>query len=156
MSRRLLPGFGVMLVASWLGGCSDSPLVFDQPTDVAVAPNGDFYVADGYGHTRVARFRADGTFLTQWKGPELGRPWGLSMGRDGFLYVIDGGDQSADHPRARALKLDLEGNVVARWGRHGREAGQFDWGHDIAVDSRGQVYVVDIRGRRVQKFRPVE
>ncbi|WP_044282203.1 hypothetical protein [Myxococcus stipitatus] len=45
---------------------------------------------------------------------------------------------------------------VARWGSHGREAGRFDWGHDIAVDSRGQVYVVDIRGHRVRKFRPVK
>ncbi|NMO22982.1 hypothetical protein HPC49_45680 [Pyxidicoccus fallax] len=193
---------GVLLGWVVLAGaaCSRAPLAFDKPTDVAVAPGGDFYVSDGYGNTRVARFKADGTylsewggsgdgpgefdtphgiavgpdgrvyvadrdnariqvfdadgaFLTEWKGPDIGRPWGLTLGRDGYLYVIDGGDQDAEHPRARALKLDLEGRVVARWGSHGQGPGQFDWGHDIAVDSKGNVYVVDVRGKRVQKFR---
>src|SRR5262249_15467145 len=29
---------------------------FDRPTDVAVAPDGEFYVADGYGNSRVLKF----------------------------------------------------------------------------------------------------
>src|SRR5439155_9710485 len=29
---------------------------FDKPTDVAVAPDGSFYVSDGYGNSRIARF----------------------------------------------------------------------------------------------------
>jgi sugar lactone lactonase YvrE len=36
---------------------------FNRPTDVAVAPNGDLYVCDGYGNARVHRFKADGTLI---------------------------------------------------------------------------------------------
>lgn len=38
------------------------------PTGVAVAPNGDVYVADGYGLGFVNRFRADGTWVQCWGG----------------------------------------------------------------------------------------
>ena len=37
---------------------------FNQPTDVAVAPSGEFYVSDGYGNNRVARFSRDGNWIT--------------------------------------------------------------------------------------------
>ena len=120
---------------------------FNKPTDVAVAPDGSFYVSDGYGNSRVAKFSAkgeflfdwghkgdqpgefdiphgiardgegriyvadrtnsriqvfkgDGTFLYQWKSPELGRPWALSFGPDGRLYVVDGGDLNPGLPIA--------------------------------------------------------
>ena len=39
---------------------------FNQPTDVAIASDGSFYVSDGYGNSRVARFAADGAFLFDW------------------------------------------------------------------------------------------
>ncbi len=36
---------------------------FNSPADVALAPNGDLYVADGYGNARVHRFTEDGKLL---------------------------------------------------------------------------------------------
>jgi len=36
---------------------------FNGPTDIAVEPDGSFYVADGYGSSRIAKFSADGQFL---------------------------------------------------------------------------------------------
>src|SRR5436190_22620488 len=36
---------------------------FNKPTDIAFAPNGDFYVSDGYGNSRVVKFNKDGKFL---------------------------------------------------------------------------------------------
>jgi hypothetical protein len=47
---------------------AEHPIDF-VPTNVAFAPNGDFYVGDGYGSHRVLRFSADGKFLG-----EIGRP----------------------------------------------------------------------------------
>lgn len=178
---------------------------FNRPTDVAVAPNGDFWVADGYGNSRVVRFTARGEYVTQWgrkgdkpgefdtphgitldkqgrlyvadrgnariqvfdgngkllavwKSEELGRPWGVEVGPDGYLYVADGGDihlEPGPYERNRALKLDLDGRIVAKWGSFGSYDGQFYWAHDIAVGPKGEVYVGDVWwGMRVQKFVP--
>ena len=41
------------------------------------------------------------------------------------------------------------------FGRSGRQAGQFHWVHNLAIDSRGDVYTTEVAsGKRVQKFRP--
>jgi sugar lactone lactonase YvrE len=47
------------------------------------------------------------------------------------------------------------GKILSSFGSMGHYAGQFDQPHGIAVDSKGNVYIAENRGRRVQKFRPV-
>ena len=52
--------------------------------------------------------------------------------------------------------IDREtGAILANFGRAGHFAGEFDQPHGIAVDSKGNVYVAENRGKRVQKFVPV-
>jgi len=36
---------------------------FNQPTDVAFGKNGEIYVSDGYGNSRVVKFDRNGKFL---------------------------------------------------------------------------------------------
>ena len=47
----------------------------NKPTDIVVTSNGEFYVSDGYGNSRVAKFSAEGKFLLDWgdKGDEPGQ-----------------------------------------------------------------------------------
>lgn len=173
---------------------------FNQPTDIAIAPDGTIYVSDGYVNSRVARFGPngefleewghkganlgefdlphgitldsqgriyvadrsnariqvidhDGKFLYAWKSPELGRPFAVTVGPDGYLYVVDGGDLNPEPPdHGGILRLDLTGKILDRWSRYGNYDGQLYIGHDIAVGKDGAVYVGDITGRRVQKF----
>ena len=47
------------------------------------------------------------------------------------------------------------GAIVSSFGRAGHFPGHFDQPHGIAVDSKGNVYVTENRGRRVQKFKIV-
>lgn len=177
---------------------------FNLPTDVAVLPDGSFYVSDGYRNTRVVKFDAAGhylfewggkgtepgkfnlphgiavdaggrvfvcdrsnarlqvfdprgKFLAEWKGPQIGRPYGVSVAANGHLLVIDGGDIPSPTQPAhdKAVELDPDGNVVATFGAPGREPGQFRLGHDIAVGPDGAVYVAEAQGKRVQKFVPM-
>jgi peptidylamidoglycolate lyase len=174
---------------------------FNRPTDVAVAPDGSFYVSDGYRNSRILRFSKEGRylfswgrkgsgpgefdvphsialdgaghvyvadrtnariqvfdslghFLAEWKGQALGRPWAVRAGVDGYVYVVDGGDQPTTPPdRARVLKLAPTGRLIDSFGTFGNYDGQFVWPHAIAVAEDGTVYVGDVSaGMRVQKF----
>ena len=175
---------------------------FNLPTDVAVLPDGSFYVSDGYRNTRVVKFDAagryefewggkgaepgkfnlqhgiavddrgrvfvcdrgnarlqvfdvTGKFLAEWKGPQIGRPYGVSVATNGHVFVIDGGEQSKTSDHGKAVELDADGNVVDSFGSHGSEPGQFRTGHDIAIaPGDGAVYIAEGAGRRVQKFIP--
>ena len=44
----------------------DAGKLFDRPTDIAWLPDGTFFISDGYGGTRVAKFDKDGKFLMDW------------------------------------------------------------------------------------------
>jgi len=53
--------------------------------------------------------------------------------------------------------IDREGGkVVAHFGQIGKLPGQFDQPHGIAVDSKGNIFIAENRGRRVHKFRVVQ
>ena len=48
-----------------------------------------------------------------------------------------------------------DGAVMSTVGRSGRNAGQFHWVHNIAIDSRGTVYTTEVdNGKRIQKWLP--
>ena len=49
----------------------------------------------------------------------------------------------------------LTGKSLGAFGRAGSFAGEFQQPHGIAVDSKGNIYVAENRGRRVHKFAPV-
>ena len=72
----------------------------------------------------------------------------------GDVFIIDGGDQAEFWPdRARILKLDSDGKLLASFGSFGNAPGQFIWPHAIAIDSDGAVYVGEVAtGMRIQKF----
>jgi len=79
---------------------SSHPVDF-VPTNVAFAPNGDFYVGDGYGSHHILRFSADGKFLGEVGHPghadgEFDTPHGLfvdARGASSVLVVADRGNR---------------------------------------------------------------
>ncbi len=86
---------------------------FFQPTHVCVVPSGEFFVTDGYGNSRIAKFDARGKFLKEWgrRGTEPGEfhtPHVITLGADGLLYVTD-------RENDRIQVFDPEGGVRAVW-----------------------------------------
>ena len=66
-----------------------------------------------------------------------------------LMYLINQND-------ARVEIIEREtGKIVSSFGRPGHFAGEFDQPHGIAVDSKGNVYVAENRGHRIQKFKPI-
>ena len=68
-----------------------------------------------------------------------------------WLFVVDGRNMTVRVVGIQTLE------IVSSIGRGGRQAGQFDWVHNIAIDSQGNIYTAEVNdGRRVQKFSRVQ
>lgn len=125
---------------------------FNLPHGVAVDAQGRVIVCDRENE-RLQLFDAKGGFLHEWRGPQIGKPYGVGMGPNGHVFVIDGGSPSLKPAeRGKAVELDASGTVIDTFGSSGSGPGQFQLGHDIAIGPDGAVYVAEGTGARVQKF----
>lgn len=125
---------------------------FNLPHGIAVDVQGRVIVCDRENE-RLQVFDSKGAFINVWKGPQIGKPYGIETGPSGHLFVIDGGSPSLKPElRGKAIELDAEGKVIDTFGAFGSAPGQFQLGHDIAVGPDGAVYVAEGTGARVQKF----
>ena len=57
-------------------------------------------------------------------------------------------------PNNRVVKFSREGRFMKSWGTTGSEPGNFSTPHDVAIDSRGRVFVADRGNSRIQIFDP--
>jgi DNA-binding beta-propeller fold protein YncE len=130
-----------------------SPAQFNLVHDVVVADDGTVYVADR-NNNRIQVFTLAGTFVKEAfvareTATTNGTVYSFAFSADPqqrFLYVAD-----AANGRIRILDRTTL-TAVGTIGRWGRQAGQFMVPHSIATDSRGHLYVAEIREGRVQKF----
>lgn len=70
----------------------------------------------------------------------------IAFDSDDNMYISDG------YFNSRVAKLDKHGDWVKSWGSRGREPGQFNLPHNIAVDRQNNIYVADRSNRRIQVF----
>lgn len=124
---------------------------------VQIDKDGLVYVADR-PNNRIQVFRKDGTFvkeafLATWT-LGMGSVWDFDFSPDPeqtFLFVPDGTNMKV----WILTRKDLQG--VGSFGHGGRMAGQFDWVHNLACDSKGTIYTSEVNtGKRVQKFNLVQ
>ncbi|MFL6414455.1 MAG: hypothetical protein ACJ74Y_02155 [Bryobacteraceae bacterium] len=60
---KMSPSGHVLMVMSAVAGApgeQNSPYAFNRPTNVGFAPDGSFFITDGYGNSRVAKYNKDG------------------------------------------------------------------------------------------------
>lgn len=92
-------------------GSASQPFEFTNPTDVAVAPNGDIYIVDGYGSQLVYRFDKNFKHLKTIGGPGTDHGkfktchgvWVSTLGKEPEVYVAD-----RANGRLEVFSLDLE------------------------------------------------
>lgn len=154
LEGQLLRTIGPAGVASDTGVDASLPDIFDKiasiaqaagpynkPTKVAIAPNGDMYVSDGYGNARVHHFDTQGTLLHSWGAPgtapgEFHLPHSLAVAADGRVLV-------ADRENDRIQIFTPDGQFLTEWTDFHRPAG-------ISVRD-GLVYVSELIRRPGQR-----
>jgi DNA-binding beta-propeller fold protein YncE len=134
------------------GEAGNTPDRFDRPTDVAVAPGGEFYVSDGYGNSRVLKFSRDGKLLKRWgkKGTaegEFNLPHAICVDPKGRVLV-------ADRENQRIQVFDSDGKFLAQWKEAGSPYGLFLAGDRLFVADgvANWVKVLDLDGKALGRF----
>jgi streptogramin lyase len=122
---KFSPTGAVLMTLGKQGVKGSGPDTFDQPTGIAIAPNGDIFVTDGHGkNDRVLKFSKDGRFIKSWghhgTGPgEFDQPHDISIGgSQGHVFV-------ADRSNNRVQIFDQDGNFIAAWKQFGRPSAVF-------------------------------
>ena len=120
---------------------------------IAIANDGLVYVADRTNN-RIQVFQKNGQFVTEaFVRPETlgsGSVSGVTLSQDDdqqWLFVPDGTNNVVWIVDRSSLE------VVDYFGRLGKNAGQFYRLHNLAIDSRGNLYTTEVNvGQRLQKF----
>lgn len=91
---------------------------FCGATDVAFAPNGHVFVADGYANNRILEYSETGRKLKEWDsagtGPGQFRlPHSITIDKHGTIYV-------SDRENGRIQRFDLTGKYLGEWPNLGR------------------------------------
>ena len=128
---------------------------FNNPVHcVKITHDNLVYVCDR-SNDRVQVFRKDGTFVKEFiylKDTLRGSTWDLYPwpdARQTYLIMVDGGNNEM-----RVIRRS-DGKILSTWGRQGRQAGEFHWVHNVAVDRHGNVYTSEVdNAERIQRWRP--
>lgn len=126
---------------------------FGNPHCARPSRDGHLYVCDR-PNNRIQVFRTDGTFVREFfvEPQTLSGPVAdLALSRDvqqRYLFSADGSNSEI------YILSRTDGKKLGAFGRPGRMAGEFRGIHNIAIDSKGNIYTAEVGfGRRVQKFK---
>jgi tripartite motif-containing protein 71 len=153
MRKNIFRWICLFLAAGWLVACGAKTTATQSPTPLQT-------LTPAPVHTQTpAPIQTQSPTPTalpvefSWKitgDPNLfNAPVGVAIDSQGDVYVMDVGN-------SRVQKFDSSGKFLMMWGSRGSADGQFlitlpDDGH-LAVDSQGNVFVLDVSNYRVQKF----
>jgi len=131
---KFSPEGKILLKLGTAGVAGEGPDTFNGPTDVAVAANGDIFVAEGHGGSRVVKFSKDGKFIKGWgkqgSAPgEFDTAHTLAIDSSGRVFVGDRGN-------GRIQIFDQDGRFLDQWKQFGRPTGIF-------ITSDDSIYVAD-------------
>ncbi len=141
-----------------------SGVPFNRPTSAAIHPgNGDIYVSDGYGNSRIHVFTSTGEYKFSWGSPGIDagqfiRPHNIAIDGDANVYVVD-------REAHRIQIFDTQGTFITMWNNIHRPDSMVLWGEHIYVgelngmggvdDAPGlghRVSIFDLKGNLVSQF----
>ena len=142
---KFSPEGKVLLTLGVSGEAGSGPDHFNSPSDVAVAANGDVFIADGHnenGNNRIVKFSSAGKFVTAWGKSgwapgEFHAIHAIAIDSRGRVFVGDRGNN-------RIQIFDQDGkSLTVPWTQFGKPSG-------IAFDAKDQIYVADSESDDVQ------
>ncbi|MBI4340096.1 MAG: hypothetical protein HY680_09125 [Chloroflexi bacterium] len=137
---------------------------FNRPTSAAIRPsNGDIYISDGYGNSRVHVYSKDHAYKFSWGSPGIDagqfmRCHNIAFDQDERVYVVD-------REAHRVQIFDPQGNFITMWNNIYRPDCMVCWNQHIylgelnavggleAAPNQGhRVCIFDLNGKMVSRF----
>lgn len=122
----------------------DQEISLVSPVGVAAADDGTIFIADSYLGKVFAVSKQGRSFFALGKDEGIIRPTDLFI-RGGRLFVVDAA-------AANVSIFDLKGQLLTRFGKKGKENGEFNFPTHLYVDGGNRVYVTDSLNFRIQIF----
>ena len=121
--------------------------LFDKPTDVAFDSDGNVYISDGYGNSRVVKYTSDGEYVMEWgeHGSEPGQfnlPHTIYVDSSNRVWV-------GDRNNHRIQVFDTDGNLLEVWDHVG-----YPWGLSLRRCRRQHVWMADGISRSGREAEP--
>lgn len=136
---KMSPEGKILMTLGKAGVAGSGRDTFNGPSGVAIASNGDIFVADGHGgdtNARVVKFSKNGKFIMEWgkkgSGPgEFDTLHSIVMDSKGRLFIADRGNN-------RIQIFDQNSKFLDQWKQFGRPSGLFITKDDTlySVDSQ--------------------
>ena len=138
-----------------VGSKGSEPGQLNLPHSLAVDGKGNVYVADRTNR-RIQVFDNDLKFLKIYDN--VGTPWELciSPGPHQFLFSSntfpDANDYTLASVTGEVYKMELDGTVVGKFGKAGKQLGEFSGLHEIDCRNPNELYISEIQLWRAQKI----
>lgn len=129
---------------------------FNIPHGIDIDNDGNIFVADRENY-RMQVFDSSGKFIKQLVDENYGNICAITIDKKSrqVFTVDDLSFLKMKHRGSDFIIIDSVDKIQTRQGRSGSYNGTTCWYHDIAIDKEQNVYVCDILGNRVQKFRKI-
>ena len=133
------------------------PNTFDRPTDIAWLPDGTYFITDGYGGTRVAKYGPDDKFIMDWGQPpkdpahpgpgEFNTVHSIAISADRRLFVVDRGHE-------RMQVFDENGKFITMWPLRSPHwpASEKTLVTNHFIDDKGHIWAGDAYTDRIMEF----
>jgi sugar lactone lactonase YvrE len=138
-----------------VGSKGSAPGQFNLPHTLAVDANGNVYVGDR-SNRRIQVFDDDLKLKTIYDN--VGAPWEVCVSPGPHQYLFssnsfpDSNDSMLSTVTGEIYKMELDGTIIGKFGKAGKQLGEFSGLHEIDCRNPNELYVSEIQLWRVQKL----
>jgi serine/threonine protein kinase, bacterial len=151
-------------------GGDDGPAIlaqFNLPSDIEIGPKGNLYISDRSNH-RIRKMDRDGIVTTvagigvegfggdfgPAKNAVLKFPFGISLDKQGNLYVADRGNNRVRKVDTKGIITTIAGDSMHSFGGDYGPAAYSNLAYptDVVADGEGNIYIADRNNNRIRKI----
>jgi DNA-binding beta-propeller fold protein YncE len=138
-----------------VGTRGTAPYQFNTPHSITSDANGNIYVADR-NNRRIQVF--DGNLVLRAIYDHVGAPWAVCISPGPHQYLFssnsnpDNNNSTLAAVSGEIYKMELDGTVIGKFGKPGKQLGEFSTVHAIDCRNPDELIVIEITAWRAQKI----